>query len=99
MWTQIHFGLDGPTFNARAQMHQAVFVGLDRGCGRDFITKGAAFDDGCLKRLSFERLRWNCQLRWLTDLMTSLLFFLLGPCLCLRLLHARLITAHGKKDE
>lgn len=59
-------------------MYCAVFVGLDCGRGRDFITEGAALDSRCLKRLPFERLRWNCQLMWLTGLMTSLSFLLHG---------------------
>ena len=53
--TQLRLDLDDPAFDTRAEMHQAIFIGLDRGRGRDFITKRTAFYSDCLKRLSGQR--------------------------------------------
>ena len=52
---QFCFDLDDPACDARAQMHEAVLVGLDRGRGRDFVPEGAAFHLSRLKYLTGER--------------------------------------------
>jgi hypothetical protein len=89
-------------------MEQPIFVRLDARSGLNFIPEVASFNDGGLERLSFECLRWDCQLVWrtglsmwksLASLMSSLAWLLLGRCLRRRWLDLALATTYDDRDK